>query len=162
MGTRGTGFHFNDLSGTYFLGKRMSSKEEQRSNRAINTQAITLEFCRGVKTTTLSIKKTNSAQAKNCLLSSLFNSLPPCCSIVGAYKETEQWHSLTQSERASCEPLCSGALWGTVSALSHLNLKQVLLLPIAQMWKLKHRLTHHPLLKLPSKARPLAVLHAFK
>lgn len=145
-----------------FWGKRMSSKEEQRSNGAINTPAITLECCRVVKTTTLSIKKTHSAKAKNCLLSSLFNSLPACCSIVGAYQETEQWHRLTPLERARCEPLCSGALWDTVSALSHSNLKQVLLLPIVQMWKLKHRLTHRPPLKLPSKARPRALLHAFK
>lgn len=68
----------------------MSSKEVQKSNRAINIQAITLEFWRAVKTTTLSIKKTHSAKAKNCLLSSLFNSLSPCCPIVDAYKETGQ------------------------------------------------------------------------
>lgn len=41
----------------------MSSKEEQGSDRAINTQAITLEFCRVIKSTTLSIKKTRTAKA---------------------------------------------------------------------------------------------------
>lgn len=40
----------------------MSSKEEQGSYRTINTQAITLEFCRVIKATTLSVKKTQTAK----------------------------------------------------------------------------------------------------